>query len=252
MTKQEYNDVREQIGIQNNICTYLKNIKEVMDAYPQLKGETLQDVFRWLLDRHVYWENNIKKSCDVADTKLAKADSVNEITRNKEGNSCMNINEVKVIQDDDGDYNLHVTATMADTSSTLSSLKKEVTIEKPPLDNDKQEFELNYNENPDGGAFCMDIDLEKLGLKYLGHHRNSDGTVTIKCSCKEPEKDLTSDTFEVSPHIIHVSYDRSQCVYGPDSSMSCILCSRLCPERAKDLKKAGVKVEYILTEKDNG
>lgn len=187
MTKQGYNDVREQIGIQNNICAYLKNIKEVMDVYPQLKEKTLQDAFQWLLDRQAYWENKIKESCNIDSTRPTEVDSVNEI-----------------------DYS-------------------------------------EVNE----GIIHMDTDGEKLGLTYLDRHRNSDRTATINCSHEEPEKDLVSDTFEVSLPTLQVSYDRSQCIYGPDSKMLCAICSQLCPERANALKKANIKVEYLPTEKNS-
>lgn len=40
-------------------------------------------------------------------------------------------------------------------------------------------------------------------------------------------------------------YNKSQCVYGPNSKMHCELCSALCKERYEDFKNKGIKVEYI-------
>ena len=40
-------------------------------------------------------------------------------------------------------------------------------------------------------------------------------------------------------------YNRSQCVYGPNSTMHCMFCSALCKERYEDFKECGIKVEFI-------
>lgn len=40
-------------------------------------------------------------------------------------------------------------------------------------------------------------------------------------------------------------YNKSQCVYGPNSTMPCMLCSALCKERYEDFKECGIKVEFI-------
>ena len=40
-------------------------------------------------------------------------------------------------------------------------------------------------------------------------------------------------------------YNKSQCVYGPNSTMPCMLCSALCKERYEDFKYCGIKVAFI-------
>ena len=40
-------------------------------------------------------------------------------------------------------------------------------------------------------------------------------------------------------------YNKSQCVYGPNSKMHCIVCSALCKERYEDFKKRNIKIEWI-------
>ena len=45
-------------------------------------------------------------------------------------------------------------------------------------------------------------------------------------------------------------YNKEQCVYGPDSTMPCMLCSATCKERYEDFKKKGVKVVFIPTKSE--
>ena len=40
-------------------------------------------------------------------------------------------------------------------------------------------------------------------------------------------------------------YNKAQCVYGPDSTMHCMVCSALCKERYEDFKECGIKVAFI-------
>lgn len=40
-------------------------------------------------------------------------------------------------------------------------------------------------------------------------------------------------------------YNKSQCVYGPNSKMRCTVCSALCKERHEDFKKCGIEVTFI-------
>lgn len=35
-------------------------------------------------------------------------------------------------------------------------------------------------------------------------------------------------------------YNKSQCVYGSDSKMHCMVCSALCKERYEDFKECGI------------
>ena len=43
----------------------------------------------------------------------------------------------------------------------------------------------------------------------------------------------------------HEDYDKSQCVYGPESKMICMVCSAICQARYKDLIEKGVKVVSV-------
>lgn len=40
-------------------------------------------------------------------------------------------------------------------------------------------------------------------------------------------------------------YNKAQCIYGPNSTMHCFLCSRTCKERYEDFKERGIKVTFI-------
>lgn len=40
-------------------------------------------------------------------------------------------------------------------------------------------------------------------------------------------------------------YNKEQCIYGLNSTMPCLLCSRVCKERYEDFKERGIKVEFI-------
>ena len=40
-------------------------------------------------------------------------------------------------------------------------------------------------------------------------------------------------------------YNKSQCVYGPDSKMLCDFCSALCKERYEDFKECRIKVTFM-------
>ena len=48
--------------------------------------------------------------------------------------------------------------------------------------------------------------------------------------------------------LINKEYDKSQCVYGPNSKMKCFICSATCPARYKDFLKEGVKMTIITDE----
>lgn len=45
--------------------------------------------------------------------------------------------------------------------------------------------------------------------------------------------------------LIKKEYDKSQCVFGPDSKMCCMICSHTCPARYKDFLEKGVKMAVI-------
>lgn len=59
----------------------------------------------------------------------------------------------------------------------------------------------------------------------------------------------TCDSYEFNEHLyescvnyVPISYDKSQCVYGPDSDMPCEFCSCTCGARALDFEKMGKKM----------
>lgn len=45
-------------------------------------------------------------------------------------------------------------------------------------------------------------------------------------------------------------YNKAQCVYGPDSTMPCFLCSATCKERYEDFQKRGIKVVFVPTKSE--
>ena len=46
-------------------------------------------------------------------------------------------------------------------------------------------------------------------------------------------------------------YNKSQCVYGPNSKMNCVVCSALCNERYEDFKECGIKITFIYNTIDD-
>lgn len=56
------------------------------------------------------------------------------------------------------------------------------------------------------------------------------------------EEELVEKEYE---EMVNTEYDKTQCVFGPNSTMKCYLCSHTCQARYKDFLKKGVKIAII-------
>lgn len=61
MTKKEYYNIREKIGIQQQIQTFLKYIMEMCEIYPQFKQMTLDEIKEYLNQKETFWEVEIQQ-----------------------------------------------------------------------------------------------------------------------------------------------------------------------------------------------
>ena len=59
---------------------------------------------------------------------------------------------------------------------------------------------------------------------------------------------MEEETQKELEDLVHKEYDKSQCVFGPNSTMMCCICSHTCPARYKDFIKEGVKMTIITDE----
>lgn len=57
--------------------------------------------------------------------------------------------------------------------------------------------------------------------------------------------DAETNTVKVKPKEPKGYYDKKQCVYGENSTMSCTLCSATCEERYKDFLECGIAMMFI-------
>lgn len=65
MTRREYYNIREKIGIQQQIQTFLKNILDMSEIYPQFKQMTLDEIKEYLNQKEIVWELEIQKNLNV-------------------------------------------------------------------------------------------------------------------------------------------------------------------------------------------
>ena len=65
MTVQEYYNIREKIGIQQQVQTFLKCIMEMCEIYPQFNQMTLNEIFEYLNQKETVWELEIEKDLNV-------------------------------------------------------------------------------------------------------------------------------------------------------------------------------------------
>ena len=65
MTRREYYNIREKIGIQQQIQTFLKNILDMSEIYPQFKQMTLDEIKEYLNQKETVWELEIQKDLNV-------------------------------------------------------------------------------------------------------------------------------------------------------------------------------------------
>ena len=99
------------------------------------------------------------------------------------------------------------------------------------------EFDIIPQNNVDPIAAHEDIDSESGLQPCKVYELTSDGL------------DAETSTAKVKPAPIvkepKNSYDKKQCVYGENSTMSCALCSATCEERYKDFLECGISMMFI-------
>lgn len=65
MTRREYYNIREKIGIQQQVQIFLKNILDMSEIYPQFKQMTLDEIKEYLNQKETVWELEIQKDLNV-------------------------------------------------------------------------------------------------------------------------------------------------------------------------------------------
>lgn len=65
MTRREYYNIREKIGIQQQVQTFLKYVMDIREIYPQLKQKTLDEVYEYLSQKETVWEMEIENDLNV-------------------------------------------------------------------------------------------------------------------------------------------------------------------------------------------
>ena len=65
MTRKEYFDIREKIGIQENIQKFMKYIQDMLEIYPQFGEMTLRDIDEYLDKKEISYEQDIQKKLNV-------------------------------------------------------------------------------------------------------------------------------------------------------------------------------------------
>ena len=56
MTRREYYNIREKIGIQQKVQTFLKYIMDMREIYPEFNQVTLDEIYVYLNQRETVWE----------------------------------------------------------------------------------------------------------------------------------------------------------------------------------------------------
>lgn len=65
MTRKEYYNIREKIGIHQKVQTFLKYVMDMRKIYPQFKQMTLDEIYQYLKQRETVWELEIEKDLNV-------------------------------------------------------------------------------------------------------------------------------------------------------------------------------------------
>lgn len=65
MTKREYYNIREKIGIQQQVQTFLKNVMDMRKIYPEFNQMTLDEIYEYLNQKETVWELEIEKDLNV-------------------------------------------------------------------------------------------------------------------------------------------------------------------------------------------
>ena len=65
MTRREYFDIREEIGILGQISKFMNYVKYMLEIYPQFREMTLNDIDEFLDERETSYEQDIQKKLNV-------------------------------------------------------------------------------------------------------------------------------------------------------------------------------------------
>lgn len=65
MTKREYYNIREKIGIQQRVQTFLKHVMDMSEIYPEFNQMTLDEIFEYLNQKETVLELEIQKDLNV-------------------------------------------------------------------------------------------------------------------------------------------------------------------------------------------
>ena len=65
MTRREYFDIREEIGILNQIKTFMMYIQDMLEIYPQFREMTLNDIEEYLDNKETSYEQDIQEKLNV-------------------------------------------------------------------------------------------------------------------------------------------------------------------------------------------
>ena len=65
MTRQEYYKIREKIGIQQQVQTFLKHVMDMREIYPQFNQMTLDEIYEYLNQKETVLELEIQKDLNV-------------------------------------------------------------------------------------------------------------------------------------------------------------------------------------------
>lgn len=65
MTRKEYFEVREEIGILGQISKFMNYVQDMLEIYPQFGEMTLNDIDEFLDNREISYEMDIQKKLKV-------------------------------------------------------------------------------------------------------------------------------------------------------------------------------------------
>ena len=65
MTRKEYYDIREKIGIEQRVRTFITYVMDMCEMYPQFKQMTLDEIYEYLNQKETVWELEIEKDLNV-------------------------------------------------------------------------------------------------------------------------------------------------------------------------------------------
>lgn len=65
MTRKEYYDIREKIGIRQQVLTFINYVMDMREMYPHFKQMTLDEIYLYLHQKESFWELEIQKDLNV-------------------------------------------------------------------------------------------------------------------------------------------------------------------------------------------